>query len=311
VLNGSTAVPAPSTHATPAGCDFPPGEGIIWLASYPKSGNTWTRTFLSNYFREDSDAADINALYGGPIASSRLLFDHAVGIEAVNLLPQEIENLRPGVYQWMRGSAAHVRFVKAHDAWKRTALGEELFPTAVTHTTIYIVRNPLDVAVSAAHHGGQSLELTVMQLCDEGHSLASSRPDSAPQLHQYIGSWTTHVRSWLRNGNHRVHLVRFEDMLRDSGDAFSRMLRFMSVEVDSARLQDAIDASRFEKLQQQERERGFRERRPRSTAPFFRKGKAGSWREELPAELAARVLAVHGETMRELGYLDAAGRPVF
>ena len=68
---------------------------IIWLASYPKSGNTWMRIFLTNYLRGDTEESDLDDLEGGPIASSRPLFDLAVGIEASCLLPTEIENLRP------------------------------------------------------------------------------------------------------------------------------------------------------------------------------------------------------------------------
>ena len=67
---------------------------IIWLASYPKSGNTWMRTFLTNYWRDAAEPVDINSLEGGPIASARRVFDDAVGVEASDLTPAEIERLR-------------------------------------------------------------------------------------------------------------------------------------------------------------------------------------------------------------------------
>jgi aryl sulfotransferase len=68
-------------------------SGIIWLASYPKSGNTWLRVFLTNYLRDGDQPADLNDLDGGPIASARLAFEEAVGVEASDLTQAEIERL--------------------------------------------------------------------------------------------------------------------------------------------------------------------------------------------------------------------------
>ena len=72
---------------------------IYWLASYPKSGNTWSRALLANYFSNSDEPADINALGGGPIASARQPFDDNIGIEASDLTQDEIERLRPAVYE--------------------------------------------------------------------------------------------------------------------------------------------------------------------------------------------------------------------
>src|SRR6185369_1295236 len=74
---------------------------IFWLASYPKSGNTWMRILLNNYRRNAPEPADINKLEGGPIASARVWFDEWVGIEASALDDALIERLRPGVYRCM------------------------------------------------------------------------------------------------------------------------------------------------------------------------------------------------------------------
>ena len=69
------------------------GKNIIWLASYPKSGNTWFRIFLTNLLQKHTSPANINELTGGPIASSRQLFDELTGIDSSDLTFDEIEKL--------------------------------------------------------------------------------------------------------------------------------------------------------------------------------------------------------------------------
>lgn len=283
---------------------------ITWLASYPKSGNTWARTFLTNYLREASEEADINDLYGGPIASSRLMFDRAAGISAAWLLPREIDALRPAVYRYVAAAAARPLFFKVHDAWRCTDRGEPLFPIQVTRATVYIVRNPLDVAVSASHHYGQSSEATVKQLCQDTFTLSKAkRGVPGAQLPQFVGDWSGHARSWLHESGLPVHVMRYEDMVVDARKAFGCMLAAAGIEVDAARLAAAVDASSFLKLQQQETRSGFRERRAYATAPFFRRGRVGSWREELAPNLVRQLIHAHGEMMHELGYIDEQHRP--
>jgi hypothetical protein len=293
---------------------MPSSEAITWLASYPKSGNTWTRAFLANYLgRAEAGPADINELHGEPIASDRMLFDEVVGVEAACLLPGEVLALRPQVYRFLARRAAEAGkpiFIKAHDAWQRLPSGEALFPAEATRAVIYIVRNPLDVAVSLAHHSGLTFEQAAARLCDAAYALVDAPGDMAQQLPQFLGSWSHHVQSWLDDSGLPVHLMRYEDMLADPEAAFGAMLRFAGLDCDPRRLDSAVRAAAFEALQQQEAERGFRERRQAATARFFRQGRAGGWRQALPPELAQRLLQAHREALRRLGYLDANGELV-
>jgi hypothetical protein len=100
-------------------------------------------------------------------------------------------------------------------------------------------------------------------------------------------------------------------MLDDPAAAFGAMVRFAGLEFDEARLAAAVAAAGFATLQRQEAEKGFRERRLESTAPFFRRGRAGTWREEVSPEQARRLIGSHGLMMRRLGYLDVHGHPAY
>ena len=109
--------------------DAPGARRIVWLASYPKSGNTWMRAFLSNYLADGDAPVDINSLdTGGPIASARAVFDDAVGVEASDLTQDEIERYRPRVYLQVAANSSETLYLKIHDAFTYTPDGSPLVP---------------------------------------------------------------------------------------------------------------------------------------------------------------------------------------
>ncbi len=277
---------------------------IIWLASYPKSGNTWMRALLTNYLRDGDAPADINDLDGGPIASARAWFDEWVGIEASALSDAMIARLRPEVYRCMARATSTMLYMKVHDAWSRTDQGEPLFPADITAGVVYIVRNPLDLAASCANHWGISIEQAVERLCDPTFVLARSLGGLNDQLSQTLSCWSGHVRSWLDESGLPVHLVRYEDLRARPEAVFGEVVRFCGLPWDAARVGKAIAFSDFGELRQQEQAKGFRERPLVARTPFFRRGQVGGWRDELPPTLAQRLIAAHGEMMRRLGYLE-------
>jgi hypothetical protein len=110
------------------------------------------RIFLTNLRREGEEPVNINELDGGPIASARARFDEAAGIESSDFIPEEIDRLRPKVYEQLAAGANETLFFKVHAAYTYTADGWALLPLRATQGAIYLIRNPLDVAVALAHH---------------------------------------------------------------------------------------------------------------------------------------------------------------
>lgn len=283
---------------------------IVWLASYPKSGNTWTRAFLTNYLAEDDAGGsefDINRLDGGPISSNRPLFDQSVGVEASCLLREEIDNLRAASFRVLANEQAKTHFIKTHEAWRRTANGEALFPADVSRGVVYIVRNPLDVVISSAHHFVSTYEEVVGYLNNENHTLSRYGSALKDQLEQTLHSWSGHVRSWLDEAPLSHYLMRYEDMLVDPVGSFGKMVQFAGLAYDQAKVGAAVEACSFEVLRRQESSKGFRERPLGASAPFFREGRAGGWRNHLSHSLIDRIVETHADTMQRLGYLDAQG----
>lgn len=281
---------------------------VYWLASYPKSGNTWMRALLANYFDEGDRPADINRLGSGPIASSRTVFDEYVGIEASDLTQDEIERLRPLVYeriseQIAEADPADPLFLKVHDAFVRTVDAVPIMSKRATAGAVYLVRNPLDVAVSFSHHSAQSVADIVTHMADPDFAFVSEPSRLHRQMRQRLLTWSGHVTSWLDEPGLRVLCVRYEDLLADTRTVFSSVLQFAGVTPDPDRVATAVEFSRFDELQRQEADGGFGEKNPRSES-FFRTGQAGSWRTELDAELVERVMSDHRSVMTRLGYLE-------
>ena len=285
-------------------------NGILWLASYLKSGNTWVRVLLTNYLRNAPAPADIHDLEGGPIASSRALFDEWAGVAAADLTPAQVESCRPLVYERLAAENKGTLSLKIHDAFLRPAEGAPTVTAAATRCVFYLVRNPLDVAVSLAFHMGVSAARAVAVMNDPDHVLAGSGRSLAVQLPQRVLTWSGHVTSWLDDSRLPLHLVRYEDLHRVPDAALAGMLAFAGLDPDPLRVARAVAQSRFEVLQAQEARHGFREQHD-PAEPFFRKGRVGDWRNHLTPAQADRIVADHGPVMRRLGYLSATGEPVF
>ena len=284
---------------------------IVWLASYPKSGNTWFRTFLTNFLRNGDEPANINDLDGGPIASARLPFDEAVGYDSGEMTHDEIDQVRPEVYRYQAKRANETMYCKIHDAYTFLPDGRPLIPPEATACALYFVRNPLDVAVSFAHHGGHSrFDRMIRQMGRSEYSFCDVDATEQNQLRQKLLTWSGHVASWADAPGIRVLVLRYEDMKLKPEETFGSAVRFAGLPDDPARVKKAIEFSRFEELKKQEEKDGFGEKMPLAKS-FFRKGEIGSWREVLTSEQVAKVVADHGDVMRRFGYLDANDRPVF
>ncbi|MGF1608635.1 MAG: sulfotransferase domain-containing protein [Kiloniellales bacterium] len=278
--------------------------GIVWLASYPKSGNTWVRAFLANYQNDAKAAVPINLLPSFSLGDNFLShYEKYSGKPASSLTMEELEALRPKVHEWFAYSRPDNTFVKTHSAVLKVA-GRPLITPSATAGAIYVVRNPLDVAVSFAHHYQVSYERAVEALCDERYSL----PRTDEQLEQVLSSWSRHVRSWTTAPGLPLHLMRYEDMRRKPAKAFAGLVRFLRLPADHDRLDRAIRFSSFRELQAQEKREKFVESRPDGKAAFFRQGAVGGWRHHLSEELAERLIEANRAVMTELGYMTAAGK---
>lgn len=278
--------------------------GIVWLASYPKSGNTWVRAFLANYLSDARAPVSINSLPDFSLGDNFLIhYEKYSGKPASELTDDELEALRPKVHEWFAYTRPDNAFVKTHSAVLRVR-GKPLITPSATAGAIYVVRNPLDVAVSFANHYQVSYERAVEALSDERYCL----PRTEEQLEQALSSWSRHVRSWTTAPGLPLHLMRYEDMRRKPAKAFAGLVRFLRMPADPERLERATRFSSFRELQAQEKRERFVESRPDGKVAFFRQGASGGWRQHLGEELVQRLIDAHREVMIEQRYLSPAGK---
>lgn len=287
-----------------AGGEAPAGS-IVWLASYPRSGNTWLRALLTNYFFEGNEApACIDKLVGSPFPIRREVFDEELGVSSSDLTVEEILHHRTRLHELLAAKLPSPSFVKVHDAYLRTA-GGLLFPPAVTLGAVYIIRNPLDVAVSCAHFWNWPVARAVAELNSPAAALSMPAGGIHEVLPQPLLTWSGHVASWLDQREFPLHVVRYEDLLADAEAAFGAVLRFAGLEPEAEPLARAVEYARFDRLRSQEERSGFGEK-PWTARRFFRVGRQGSWREALSRDQVRAITEAHAPVMERLGYLREA-----
>ncbi len=280
-------------------------KGIVWLASYPKSGNTWFRIFLANLLADQPTPVDINAIETENFAA-RTTYDRALGWETSDLTLAEASQARLDVQEAL--ALEDNVFFKVHESFRDPVSHALLFSRVATRAVFYFLRNPLDVAVSFSHHRGRDLDNTIVRMNNPNATIAPGQDGLGPQLPQPTGDWSWHVRSWADEPGLPVLVLRYEDMLARPQEVFQAACEFAGLPSEPARVARALNHARFENVRAQEQAKGFREAMDRR--PFFRHGKAGGWRETLsPAQVAA-IVSQHGDVMRRFGYLNADGSPV-
>ena len=272
--------------------------GIIWLASYPKSGNTWLRAFLHNLLRNPDRPMHVNELDRFCYGDSRTnWYEQAAGRPDGELDRAGIARLRPKVHETFARSFPDSVFVKTHNM-VGTAEGVPLVTMEVTAGAIYVVRNPLDVVLSAADHFGLSLDDAITMMADPG---AGTLTD-ATNVFEVYGSWSMHVASWTAGGEGGPLVVRYEDMLEKPQGTFGGIARFLGLKPPRPRLDKAIRFSSFNVLKEQEQRDGFQERSVHSGG-FFRVGRSGQWRKVLSEQQVGRMVEAHREQMQRFGYV--------
>lgn len=275
---------------------------IVWLASYPKSGNTWFRAFLSALMGEGR--VDINNMLTGGIFSHRRTFDVATDIDSEYLYDTEVRNMMADAYRGVAQHRHYLSFTKIHDAYVGAAGGAPIVPDDVTLCGLYFLRNPLDVAGSLANHMFLSIDEAVTMLNDKGAKLAAQKGNlnKDTQLPQELLDWSGHVRSWTEQPTFPVMVMRYEDMLQDTFSMFKQALQHIGWQVEDAEIMRAIKACNFESLRKQEDAGGFKEKAVGKGSRFFRTGTTGNWEKELTTEQIKRITAAHGAMMLRYGY---------
>ncbi|MEM9044119.1 MAG: sulfotransferase domain-containing protein [Pseudomonadota bacterium] len=273
-------------------------KNIVWLASYPKSGNTWTRIFLANFIFNPEEPMPINQVHrlgmGDAITKSYKMVckgpfnptDHIQSLKLRNRVLRGIVNNR-----------ADINFIKSHNL-KSTAFGYTLIPTEFSKSAVYIIRDPRDMIISYAKHYGQTLDRAINSTSRSDNTTAAN----SDSVKQFLGSWSEHVKTWTAASDVPLLVQRYEDMISDPKKTFGELLDFIGLPYEQPQLEKAIAFSSIGEMKKQEEVEPFVERSSNSGS-FFGRGTSGHWREVLTEEQAKKIEDLHGAMMRKFGYL--------
>lgn len=274
---------------------------IVWLASYPKSGNTWFRSFLTAFLNEKE--VDLNKMATDSAFSDKNYVENILDLNSDYLNPKQIEQFKRIAFNHLSASSSKQLYIKIHDAFTFSRIDNTpLIPEKSTKLAIYIVRNPLDVALSMANHFGERVEKSIKKyIINPDGGFATIHNSTNNQFFQPFGTWSMHVESWLTAPTFPVHFMRYEDMKEKPYETFKAAIQAIGLEFNDKQLAFAIEESKFEKLQKKELEQGFKEKLLPSSNFFF-KGQVGRWKEELSTEQIEKIREINKPMMQKFGY---------
>ena len=276
---------------------------IIWISSYPKSGNTWVRTFISTYYLSSSDKFDFSMLKNIRQFPHEKFFDKKISDinSAINNwdLAQYNINLRNKLI-FLKTHGALVKINNTAFTNKRHTLG-----------AIYIVRDPRNVVTSLANHYQLTFDESLKFMTNKKKFLLKKSDSSNFGNFTFLNSWSEHYKSWLYNKEFNLLFIKYEDLENDTLNTFKKIVKFLNKitkkdkKIDIDRLVKIIDTISFETLKKKENEEGFPEaiiNNEKQTIDFFYLGKKNKWQKLLSSKQIDRINYIFNEDLKRLGY---------
>jgi len=276
---------------------------IIWLASYPKSGNTLLRSILGAYFFSKDGNFNFEDLYKiGQFPSFRFFKDLNIDINN----EKEIFSNYIKAQNLLNKSSKNVNFLKTHAALAKLENCNFTDPSN-TLGAIYIVRDPRNVATSFAHHYQLNIDNAIQAMSDENSNLPKNK--NLPTT--FISSWNSNYNSWKALGD-RTLLIKYEELTKFKKETLIKIFNFfeklgMKKKLDISKLDKIIETTEFTKMQKLEREKKFTESiiddKTGKKKPFFHLGPNNDWKKILDDRNIKKIEGYFHKEMKELGYL--------
>ena len=276
---------------------------IIWIASYPKSGNTWVRAVLTSYYYTKDGVYDPKQLFQIPqYPNQKLIGKKFIEENTVHLHWEDSQK------KLIKDNK--VIFLKTHNALIK--IGKYPFTTPeFTLGVIYIVRDPRNVITSLKNHMDfQSLNQTFNFMADKNRIITNK--EKVFSRNQFISSWKINYTSWCKMNNYKRFIIKYEDMLLNPKDTFRKLILFTNLlsnhekKIDEDKLNNSIMTTNFENMKDSEKKGYFNEgvNSPinNSKRDFFYLGPKNNWKEILDKELITKMNKYYSDDLKYLGY---------
>jgi hypothetical protein len=283
---------------------------IIWLASYPKSGNTMVRSLLSAYLFTKDGNFNFETLKNISLFPD-LTFFKKLGVNVSND-DEVLKNYIRAQDEINKKNNKSVTFLKTHSTLH--SINNHKFTNYQnTYGAIYIVRDPRNVVLSYANHNQITIEQAAKSL--KSFKVLGGVKNSniaADRGFTHVGSWSSHYNVWKEfKKTNRYLLIKYEDLILDTKATFLKILNFIYILgnakhlVEQDKLNNAIKTTSFENLQKLEKTTFFNEAKKINNkyVTFFKYGPKNDWKKSLPAEVIKDIEEEFKTEMEELGYL--------
>ncbi len=275
---------------------------MIWLASYPKSGNTWLRAMLTALCLSPGEDLVLDKLVGRANLFDRQSIDDFAAVNSSELSVREVTPILSRYFSSVAARLEPPAFFKTHAACLDPGGGRASFPADTIAGAVYLVRDPRDVAVSYAHHDGLDLDVVIARMADSEAKFEYWPDRCSENVPQVMSTWSEHLRSWITNPDFPVLGLRYEDMLDDPLDALKRVAQFCGLDCRQEALERAVRLTDFSRLRQLEQESRFTSK-PKQDRAFFRSGQSGDWRKKLNSVQISQIERDHAGVMKLWGYI--------
>jgi len=278
---------------------------FVWLASYPKSGNTLTRSLLAAYFFSEDGYFNFNLIKN---------IKQFPNIELFKKLGVDTKNEKEVIKNYIKAQESvnkknTIQFCKTH-SYLFNIENNPFTDLNNTLGAIYIVRDPRNVLLSAAHHNQKSHEKTMEDLIN-GHVIGKN-DDSTSIV--YSGTWSGNFNSWKSfKSVNKYLLVKYEDLLEDKEKNFYEILKFIhrlkkvDFVLDKKKFKNTLDSTDFKSMQKLESEKGFDEsvidKKSGKKIKFFHLGEKTDWKNSLDIGIQKKIQTAFEKEMIELDYL--------
>tara|TARA_A100001011_G_scaffold153672_1_gene162110 strand:+ start:1598 stop:2458 length:861 start_codon:yes stop_codon:yes gene_type:complete len=285
---------------------------IIWLASYPKSGNTWVRSFIATLLFNKSKNFDLKSLSNIPQFPLRSHFHNLVKDD-------EIDDLNKVSSYWIKSQQIinldnKIKFFKTHHTLCK--INGSIFTNYENSLgVIYIVRDPRNVVSSIKYHFSKDNYIEAKNFLLNENKLLGKKFDKTSQnknrdMFTPIASWKTHYNSW-KNFKKNFLLIKYENLVSNPYEEFIKISEFLSklmnIEIPNDKIVMAIENNTFDNLKENERKNGFveaaKDLKTGKTKSFFNLGPQNKWQEKLNVEIKQSIEEKFKIEMKELGYL--------
>ena len=262
---------------------------IIWISSYPKSGNTWLRSLISNYFFSEDGKFSFDLIKQiDSFPSSKFFKNYKDKFEKPEdtskywIKEQEKINLSKKIF-----------FFKTHNALCKIN-GNKFTDTNNTLATIYIVRDPRNVVTSLANHYQISTQNAFHFMKDKKRGIIEKEGNRYTGF-QPLFSWDLHLKSWTENTLYPSLIIRYEDLIIDTKSTFKKVLDFIKVvtnsknNIDEQKLSKCVENCQFSNLKKMEEQKGFDEsmvdKKTGNKITFFNLGEKNNFKDILEKDL--------------------------